>query len=185
MPLTGVQYREKFVEETIHRIVYQCTRDRVEAVVIYHAPGRKISRFMDRGYINSGKIVSWWRGGERTWFDEDWGILEELIGFIGVSVSRIEDINCSANLWIYGKWWAVRIIERYARCRRLLSASEDRRGFVSVVGFSSIVRWNWSLLENYETVRFMWRTDGILSWNLEVSVQRRRNTRYSCVSFEL
>lgn len=58
MPLTGVQYREKFVEETIHRIVYQCTGDRVEAVVIYHAPGRKISRFMDKGYINSGKIVS-------------------------------------------------------------------------------------------------------------------------------
>ena len=41
MPLTGVQYREKFVEETIHRIVYQCTGDRVEAVVIYHAPGGK------------------------------------------------------------------------------------------------------------------------------------------------
>lgn len=49
MPLTGVQYREKFEEET-HRIVYQCTRDEFVAAVIYHAPGGKISRFMDREY---------------------------------------------------------------------------------------------------------------------------------------
>lgn len=49
MPLTGVQYREKFVEET-HRIVYQCTRDelRLWSYIMYRG---KISRFMDREYI--------------------------------------------------------------------------------------------------------------------------------------
>lgn len=49
MPLTGVQYREKFVEET-HRIIYQCTRDelRLWSYIMYRG---KISRFMDREYI--------------------------------------------------------------------------------------------------------------------------------------
>lgn len=49
MPLTGVQYREKFVEETIHRIVYQCTRDelRLWSYIMYRG---MISRFMDREY---------------------------------------------------------------------------------------------------------------------------------------